>query len=92
VCRYDVQADTDGSRTGVLASASALSAELLARVDDELARSQVDPTCSRHEHTRFAVVTDTGGDWNAVALDGCSLMQGESWWRGTDGLRRLLGG
>lgn len=89
VCRYRVvQRDGDVS-TGTLESADRLTAGQLAAVDDALRRSTVDPTCRRDDHTRFATITGDG-DWIDVALDGCAVQHGTSWWRADRRLRDLL--
>jgi hypothetical protein len=91
VCRYDVKADKDGFRNGELTSGETLSAGELSKVNEELAKSVPDQSCSLSEHTRFATLTDKGS-WTQVALDGCALLQDSSWWRATDALRKLLAG
>ena len=64
--------------------------EMARLVTPELTTVAADSTCSRHGHTRFALVMP-GGPSTLVALDGCAVQQDDGWWRATDRLRALVG-
>ncbi len=86
VCRY--RAVTQ-DQVGSLASADRLSTAQVAAINAALAGSRGDDTCRRDDHSRFATITD-GNDWLDVALDGCAVQQGSTWWRAPAELRRML--
>ena len=92
LCLYRVQKDAQGDRIGHLTTGRELTPGQVRQVNAELARSTADPSCGRHDHTMFALLSSAGGsDGTLVAVDGCAVQQGDGWWRATDGLRDLVG-
>lgn len=94
VCVYAVGRDAQGYRFGQLSAARQLTAADTGRINSELTRATVDASCSRHQHTRFALLQaggTAGGPTTLVALDGCAVQQDDGWWRATDRLRALVG-
>ena len=85
-CTYVVVVDPQGDRIGRLTASRTLAQPAVERVNAALKRVTVDPTCSRHEHTRFVIL----GGGLEVALDGCGVQQDSDWWRGTDALRSAV--
>lgn len=86
VCRYDAK-----DEEGQLRSAGTPTASELSGLNEALAQSVQDPTCSRTGHTKFALVWNTSNSSSTlVALDGCAVQQDGGWWRATDRLRELL--
>ncbi len=95
LCIYTVTSDSHGFRFTWLSSARELTRTDLDRINSALAGATVDPSCSRHQHTRFALLQaadPAGGPTTVVALDGCAVQQDGGWWRATDRLRALLSG
>jgi hypothetical protein len=95
LCSYAVTSDSHGYRFTWLSSARELTRRDLDRINSALAGSTADPSCSRHQHTRFALLQSAGqagGPTTLVALDGCAVQQDGGWWRATDRLRALVGG
>jgi hypothetical protein len=95
VCVYTVAKDPQGLGVGQLSAARQLTGADVARINGELTRATVDASCSRHQHTRFALLQaggQGGGPTTLVALDGCAVQQDGGWWRVTDRLRALVGG
>jgi hypothetical protein len=87
LCSYTVAPDDHGDRIGHLSSARLMTAQELDRINAELATVSADPSCSRHGHTRFALL---GQSDTLVAVDGCAVQQDGGWWRATDALRALV--
>jgi hypothetical protein len=95
LCIYTVTSDSHGYRFVWLSSARELTRTDLDRINDALGGATVDPSCSRHQHTRFALLQaggTAGGPTTLVALDGCAVQQDGGWWRATDRLRALVSG
>lgn len=92
VCTYRIATDPEGERIGHLDGYRTLSGDQVRALNAALAQVRRDPTCSRHEQTRFAVLDMSGGDRILVALDGCAVAQGNRWWRADDQLRQAVGG
>ncbi len=90
VCTYRVETDAQGDRIGHLDGHRVLTGQQVDAVNAALARVRVDETCSRREHTRFALLTTSAGAPTDVALDGCAVSQNGSWWRAGDDLRSAL--
>jgi hypothetical protein len=90
-CMYRVIVDAEGERVGEFQGYRTLTADQVAAVNAALGHARADPTCSRHEQTRFAVL---GMDRSptTVALDGCAVEQDSGWWRAGDDLRAALAG
>jgi hypothetical protein len=91
-CTYRVVVDAQGDRVGHLQSHRTLTADQLAAVNGALSHLRADPTCSRHEQTRFAVLGMTREPTTYVAVDGCAVAQDSGWWRAGDNLRATLAG
>jgi len=91
VCTYRVAPDDQGTRVGRLDGHRTLTADQLSAVDEALGSARPDPTCSRHEHTRFALLGIDQQDATVVALDGCAVAQDGGWWRADDRLRLAIG-
>jgi hypothetical protein len=89
LCIYTVTLDPHGYRFAWLSSARQLSRTDVDRINSALAGATVDASCSRHQHTRFALL-GIGGATTLVALDGCAVQQNGGWWRATDRLRALV--
>jgi hypothetical protein len=89
LCIYAVTQDAHGYRFAWLSSARQLSRTDVDRINSALAGATVDASCSRHQHTRFALL-GIGGATTLVALDGCAVQQDGGWWRASDRLRALL--
>lgn len=91
-CFYDVAADREADRVGELRSVGTIAPDAQAAINRELAKSTADATCSRSEHTRFVLITESpGSPATLIALDGCAVQQDRGWWRATDRLRELVG-
>ena len=78
-------------RFGQLDAHRILTGEDLGAVNTALGLVRSDPSCSRQEHTRFALLTAGGIAETVVALDGCAVSQGSGWWRADDQLRTAVG-
>lgn len=83
VCIYKVQADEQGDRIGHLTGHHTLTAAQVDQLNRGLAKVTVDPTCSRHEHTSFALLPGQ----LVIALGGCAVSQDSDWWRAGDDVR-----
>ena len=91
VCTYRVASDDEGMRAGRLDGQDTLTGDQLSAVNEALSLARPDPGCSRHEHTRFAVLNGGQQDATVIALDGCAVSQEEGWWRAADQLRLRFG-
>jgi hypothetical protein len=94
LCIYTLTVDRHGYRFVWLSSARPLSRTEVHRINSALSGATVDPSCSRRQHERFAVLQaggTAGGPTTLVALDGCAVQQDGGWWRATDRLRALVG-
>ena len=91
VCTYRIATDDQGTRVGHLEASHTLTAEQLAAVNEALGRARPDPSCSRHDHTEFALLNGDQQDATFIALDGCAVSQYEGWWRADDQLRLAVG-
>jgi hypothetical protein len=89
LCSYAVTRDPHGYRFVWLSSARRLTRTDVSRINSALAGATVDASCSRHTHTRFALLGVEGAT-TLVALDGCAVQQDGGWWRATDRLRALV--
>jgi hypothetical protein len=89
-CLHDVK--TDGNeRVGKLASSRVFAAQQLKDLNAALAKADVDPSCKRSTHTRFALLLARQASYATyVALDGCAVQQDGGWWRAGDDHRGLL--
>ncbi|MGZ4571863.1 MAG: hypothetical protein ACXVXU_13410 [Blastococcus sp.] len=91
LCVYRVTADAQGIRLGQLASARRLTPADLDRIDTALTTATADTSCTRHQHTRFALLQGgRGGFETLVAVDGCAVQQDGGWCRAPDRLRALV--
>lgn len=91
LCVYTVAHDARGARLGQLSAARRLTPAELVQIDRALSTATVDHSCSRHQHTRFALLqAGAGGPQTLVALDGCAVQQDGGWWRAPDRLRALV--
>lgn len=86
-CIYTVRGTED---VGHLSSTRTFTAGQLAELNEALAGSRADSSCSRHGHTRFTLIPGGQGMTTLVALDGCAVQQDTGWWRATDRLRQLI--
>jgi len=91
VCTYRFTSDEQGMRAGRLDGHDTLTGDQLSAVNEALSLARPDPSCSRQEHTRFAVLNGGQRDSTVVALDGCAVSQDEGWWGAADQLRLSLG-
>ena len=90
LCIYQV---TGGTGIGQLIAGHELSSTVLDQINAALTTAQVDSSCARHGHTRFALLEPPeGGSQTVVALDGCAVQQDGGWWRASDRLRSLVAG
>lgn len=90
VCTYRVQPDAQGDRIGHLDGHRSLTAEQILAINSAITHVRVDPRCSRHQQTRFALLSTGRGDPTVVALDGCAISQSNRWWRADADLRSAL--
>ena len=91
LCIYTVTHDAQGARLGQLSAARGLTPAQVVEVNQALSSAAVDATCTRHQHTRFAVLGSMQGGFDTlVAVDGCAVQQDGGWWRAPDRLRALV--
>jgi hypothetical protein len=93
LCSYAATPDAQGLRVGRLTSARPLTSAEVGQINNVLPQATIDASCSRHQHTRFAMLQtggQDGGPTTLVALDGCAVQQDGGWWRAPDRLRALV--
>jgi hypothetical protein len=89
-CLYRVELD-GADRVGHLFGVRSFTRETTDAFNAALSDSVLDPSCSRHAHTKFAVVINDSQPVSVyVALDGCAVSDDAGWWRATQDLRNLV--
>jgi hypothetical protein len=91
LCVYRVTRDAQGFRLGQLSAGRRLTPAQLDQINQALTAATVDPSCTRSQHTGFALLQGgRGGSDTLVAVDGCAVQQDGGWWRAPDRLRALV--